>query len=389
MNTINSRDMHPLASIIPESNQFHLCGASKAENVVKCQNQYLSREFAGCFLLRNGGWQKEIADFEHNEFLRATQPPHLYSDIRENLWGDEGDGNCVRLEKLLAHWLKDGKGYEWPLHNSHTTGIDVEVSGVQAVTQVLQKMDRLPSLIHHRGRGFGPHGWCIAGFARILKSHGWIESKRYFVDGSYIDLTTTEKQERFLEDARDFREFIPVDFDIVHFDGDREDLKTIFAAGGQLHYGSNQATQSKEPFDLGEWAPKAYATCGADWSSRTRSYYRDHGVQFADDDFIVVNLQTIGGGWIGETDDRFWAPWWGPKPPGAWVCLASQFMENAEAFAYIPKPTSTHTARESLIRGEIYPEMNKYGLSIRGTLAVSDIEHVAVPGKHGYKFVPK
>ena len=351
---------HPLAKLIPASNSFQLTAMSPDRADVL---ERIYRDgFAGCFLEE---WETasnltRVAKWDRDEFMYDTPGKRKwFSDVVDSL-GD-GDGEChINTKPAFEAWQRDGQGDRHPFRIYQDYGDCVDASLVELFAQFLgvrsndptsrEVFRYLPAFYAYAERGYCQHGWTLSAAATVYRRIGLCLAKQIEVAGNTLDWRAEDASENAV--AREYcRRGLPTwltewtaktfpfeDGAITRFDCDRTSLKKLFAAGGGLHTGGTRTSGSSKPFVVGRVGPHAQSFVGYDDSEQCRQFYTSLGFRYKDDDFPVVAHQTWGGGWSKEVGDPYWPSWWGPKPQGAWVWLASQLCDHlgGGSYAYLP-----------------------------------------------------
>jgi hypothetical protein len=116
---------------------------------------------------------------------------------------------------------------------------------------------------------------------------------------------------------------------ITDFDSGLDGLRDSLFAGGTIATGGTVTSGGSRPFTPGRVGPHMQGIGGYDDTDEYRDWIKAKmGYTLAANDFAVVFNQTWGSGWSGECADQYWPDFWGPKPEGAWVALASWTLRN-------------------------------------------------------------
>jgi hypothetical protein len=353
---------HPLAHLIPVSNQFSVptlrSNAMALTNAVEAI--YDSGEFQGCFIEDAGGWQARIVRYDNDEFMAETEGPKLFSEIHDSIPANEGDGGHVYSQLAFDAWQRDGKGSEQPYSIFQDSGICVDSSNVEMkwglIGYLVAKsggrfsMPWGPAHYAYAERGSCGQGWTLGACATVNQRVGICPAMLIEVGGNRLDFDGENKHERTVTSTW-CRSGIPswlkswtvenfsfASDAITMFDGGLDALFKLFQNGGQLHHGSNATSGGSSPDSWKRIGGHAQTTFGGDKSERTVRFFSDLGYRLKDSrDFWVPTHQTWGS-WSGQTAAKFWPPWWGPQPQGAWVSRASSLLSNVRGmYAYLPR----------------------------------------------------
>jgi hypothetical protein len=415
---------HPLHHLIPDSNTFDLrtLRATPLLLTNAVEAIYDSQQFQGCFIEDAGGWQGRIARYDADEFMGETEGPKLFSEVVDSLQADD-DGCHVYSGLTFDAWKRDGKGSEQPFSIFQDSGICVDSSNTETkwglIGYIVSKsagkysMPWGPSHYAYAERGSCGQGWSTDACATVNSRVGVCPAMPIQVGGYALDFDGENKHEKTVTSTW-CRSGIPAWLKtwtvenfafapeaITKFDGDLDALLKLFAAGGQLHHGSNATSGGSTPDAWKRIGGHAQTTFGGDRSERTIKWFSDLGYKLTKPgDFWVATHQTWGVSFSGSAAAKFWPPWWGLQPQGAWISRASSLLNNVRGkYAYLPRfawfpgtgpgpvvPTSAIT-----LEGALYADNNS---PIRGVLTAKcgpdQRQYIIVPSGDGtYKPVPK
>lgn len=262
-------------------------------------------------------------------------------------------------------------------------------------------------------RGYCSHGWSIYDAANVILKHGYCLAMPEIAGIPYL----TEQQgetavarswcrsgpPRAMQDFVDSMGWRFEPGAITKFDGGVDALKDVIRLKGQVSTGSNCTARNGIPGEIKRIGGHAQGLFGGEWSDRILEWFASKGIRrFSEDDFPCVVHQTWSLGtnqWSGETDDKYWPPWWGPKPPGAWILSARQAVSSLfrSAVVYLPQlkgtpkegPPSPPEPKPETVHGKLY--VNEWGIS--GDISVDtddgDASYIFVPEGDGYVPVRK
>jgi hypothetical protein len=415
---------HPLAHLIPDSNQFSVAPlrGSASEITTAVEAIYDSGNFDGCFVDESGGWQGRIARYERDEFLGEAAGPKLFSEVVDSISSDS-DGCHVYSNPVYNVWGKQGHGAEKPFSIVQDSGICVDSSNVEmkwgligylvAMSGGKFSMPYGPAHYAYAERGYCGQGWSTSACATVNGRVGICPAMPIEVGDNRLDFDGENKHEKAVTSTwcrsgipSWLKEWTVKNFSfskdaITLFDGDLDALYKLFAAGGQLHHGSNYTSGGSAPDSWKRIGGHAQTTFGGDRSEQTVKWFADLGYKLtARGDFWVVTHQTWGS-WSGQTATKYWPSWWGPLPQGAWVSRASSLLNRVRGmYAYLPRftwfpgsvpdvppPTPGTISLEGTLRAD-------NGSPIRGTLTATcggeQNQFIIVPdGSGAYKPVLK
>ena len=352
---------HPLAKLIPSSNDFSLRALEGDAKTSALEAAY-EQGFTGCFDgPENEGWAKRIASYDNDEFLYDTPQKNKYfSEIFDSLSADEADGCHVytkhAFEQFKASAAHPDSDDIFGVVQNHGICVDssnVEMKagllGVRAADPLIAEILKyLPAHYAYAERGYCSHGWGMGSCARVNSQVGWCPATVLEIAGNELDWREEDAHEYAV--ARDWcrsglpewlkaycREHYPWEESAVtRFDGGLDALRKLFQNKGQFHHGSNSTSASGKPNRWKRIGGHAQTACGGDWSDECLKWFADKGYRLDDGDFWVPNHQTWGR-WSGQLDADLWPEHlWGPQPDGAWVCGAKDLLKRVSGYAYLP-----------------------------------------------------
>lgn len=353
---------HPLAHLIPDSNEFVLRALqfSPDELTSTVEAIYNSQQFSGCFIDSDGDWQGRIVRYDEDEFLGETEGPKRFSEIVDSLPLDGDDGCHVYTGATFDRWAMEGKGSEKPFSIFQDSGICVDSSNVEMKWGLIGylvansggrfAMPWGPAHYAYAERGYCGQGWSTSACATVNSRVGICPAMLIEVGSNKLDFDGENKHEKTVTSTW-CRSGIPswlktwtvenfafAPEAITQFDGGLDALFKLFAAGGQLHHGANYTSGGSTPDVWKRIGGHAQTTFGGDRSERTVKWFADLGYKLTKaNDFWVATHQTWGS-WSGQTAAKFWPAWWGPQPQGAWVSRASSVLERVRGmYAYLPR----------------------------------------------------
>lgn len=389
---------HPLAHLIPSSNEFVLRSLRSRPIALTnaLESIYENETFSGCFLEDSGGWQERIARYDADEFLSETEGPKLFSEVCDSLQAGDEDDCHVYSRDVYDMWARDGKGSEKPFSIFQNSGICVDSSNTEmkwgligrlvATSGGQYSMPWGPAHYAYAERGSCGQGWTTSACATVNSRVGICPAMPIAVDGNQLDFDGEEKHEKTVTSTW-CRSGIPAWLKswtvanfafapeaITKFDGWLDGFWKLVSVGGQLQHGSNVTSGGSTPDSWKRIGGHAQVVFGGDRSERTVKFFADLGYKLTDPgDFWVATHQTWGD-WSGATAEKFWPSWWGPQPQGAWVSRASSVLERVRGmYAYLPRfkwfpgsgPVVPQPAAPIQLSGRLYADN---GSPIRGTL---------------------
>ena len=409
-----------LQNLIPSSNRLEAAFSSGMSRQSLLEDSY-DAGFVGAFGDSDDHpeWSKRARAYLRDEFLHDTDGQHLFSEVCGALAA--GDGEChMNQADALRAWEAAGKIGVEPYTTSQAYGSCTDASLAELVTSLIGYRIARPEFnerwvssvawYQYADRGYCADGWDGFGIATVAKRNGIAFRLPYEIQGNKVDFTDDDRNEQIV--ARTWcrtgiptwlREFTRTNhaFDedaITQFDGGLPELKRLFAAGGCLHFSGTRTSGSNKPFVWGSTGPHMMAAYGYDDSDDYRRFCRDVlGISARVNDFPIQCDQTWGPGWRGEIADQYWPSWWGPKPEGAWVCWASEFVQRLSLdVAYLPKvkgfPGQGPQPEPDYppIEGTLHGETVNGRIAIRGELVSGGKPYIVVPnGTGAFKVVPK
>lgn len=416
---------HPLAHLIPSGNEFVLRTLRGVATILTSAVEaiYDSQQFHGCFLADADDWQGRIARYDEDEFLGETEGPKRFSEIVDSLGNLDGDDGChVYTGSVFDVWQRDGKGSEKPFSIFQDSGICVDASNVEMKWGLIGRlvaqaagqfaMPWGPAHYAYAERGYCGQGWSTSACATVNGRVGICPAMLIEVGGNKLDFDGENKHEKTVTStwcrsgipswlkAWTVENFAFAPEAITQFDGGLDALLKLFAAGGQLHHGSNATSGGSSPDSWKRIGGHAQTTFGGDMSERTVKWFADLGHKLTKPgDFWVATHQTWGS-WSGQTAIKYWPAWWGPQPQGAWVSRASSLLERVRGmYAYLPRfkwfpgsgPVVPPPSNAITLDGVLQADS---GGPIRGTLTAKcgtdRSEFIVVPSGDGtYRPVPK
>lgn len=432
------------ADLIPDQ-QLMLSALPDGEKKTYALESAYEGGLRGCFLTSDSDRLKSMAYWYRDEFRAESNGNATFDLIYDSLPdrlpnadGSDTNEGYIASKDTFEAWQRDRKpGLEdWLFKFYQNSGNCVGASGVEGIVGLIgaRAMDPrfnevlrlLIAMWQYAFRGYCGGGWTMGAHASMTRRYGYMFADifedipgfgRLDFDGEqdsedYTVRTWCRNQPdsiiQFVKDRGWFFE----EGAISEFSGGVDALKRMVQNKGMLHHGSNRTSGSSTPDRTKSIGGHAQAMFGGDWSDRTIDFYKQVGVSDASrDNFPCVNHQTWGGGWGGEVADKYWCPWWGPKPQGAWVVLAqTQLRYFSDGYVYlpllkgIPSPTPPPTPGPDVskwppIGGEIYAEHLASGIiAIRGIPLAKIAGHAdgeyeyllePIPGTNRYRFVPK
>ncbi len=357
---------HPLASLIPSSNVLSVPTVRGLLGTATLESLYSDRSsFVGAFCNKEGQpeWARRIARYNRDEFHRDNpSSQRRFSEVASTL-ADDGAGKAwPNFRYALEQWAAGGKIGPQPYTVQQDYGSCVDASTTELLTSLMgwrvaqgtfrEKFHRPAAWYFYANRGYCGDGWDCFALARVALQVGIAFRQPYTIGSNSVDFTDDDKNEQIV--ARTWcRSGIPAwmeddsnashpfeDGAITEFDGDVPAIRAIFAAGGALNTGGTNTSGGSKPFTIGRVGGHEQSIVGCDDSEEFRKFCRDViGVTARDNDFPVIFNQTWGAGFSGECADKYWPPWWGPKPQGAWVWWASDVLRYFEGdiVAFLPR----------------------------------------------------
>lgn len=422
-----------LRDLIPSSNRIEAAFASR-NGGQRCRVLEASYAggFVGSFLVNRSniqasmeteGWVRRAGEYLRDEFLaeREKDRTRFLSDISGSLQAADLGGCYMNHKAALTLWLENGKLSVMPFSCEQGYGSCVDASLSELLTAILGirivVLKKAETWKHPAAwwayslRGYCSDGWNAWGAASAIAKLGVAFRMLYELSKSY-DLRDDDANEQLVartwcrsgppEELRSLtkREH-PIDpSKIVEFDGGIEELCTVFANLGVLHFSGTRVSGGPKPMTPGRVGPHQMPAYGCDGSEEIRRHLRDKcGVSLADDDVAVHCGNTWGertGQWSGECADQYWPPHWGPKTPGSWICSGKWFLRELsqdmvyfpEAFPGFPGSPLPPSPNTPAITGAIYADPLPSGLiAIRGEMEL-DLPAGLSAGKHKYIVMP-
>jgi hypothetical protein len=409
-----------LRSLIPDSNRLEAAFARSSNGSHKGNLLAAAYDagFLGAFVddENQPDWARRAARYLDDEFMHDSPGKiKLFGDVTPML-GD-GDGEChINCRHALELWHKGGEVGPKPFTSYQDYGSCVDCSKAEGCTglfawRVAQGGFNETFLFpdawyNYADRGYCNDGWTGGGIATVARRFGCAFRTQYKLAGGEIDFTDDDVNEKIC--ARQWcRTGAPQwlhdhtmanhafdDGAITKFQGSKAEVKKAMKAGAFLHHGGTRTSGGPKPFTIGSTGPHMQTTCGYDDTDEARKFFRDKGFSIADDDFPVVNHQTWGPQWRGETADEYWPSWWGPKPEGAWIWRASDMLSRI-GFEYVwlpwvkgfpatgPGPSPLHPP----LSGDVYVEQAGQVFAVRGELELN-LPANQPAGKYPFIIVP-
>ncbi len=409
-----------LQKLIPSGNRLEASFASRKNHGTKAkllQDQY-DAGFVGAFVDdKSQDWPARAARYMKDDFMANTPgTKKLFSDVSSMLANGDGE-RLITCRHALELWEASGRKGVKPFATSQDVGSCVDASASEHMTAIfgwraIQSQFR-EAYLHpaawywYADRGYCSDGWGGSGIAAVARRRGCAFRTKYQIGSNSVDFTDDDKNENIV--ARTWcRSGIPEwlyshtqanhafeDGAITSFDGGLAELKKGLAAGGVAHAGGVRTSGGSKPFTTGRTGAHMQSTCGYDDTDEYRQWLKDkHNITLAANDFALINMQTWGSGWSGETADQYWPTHlWGPKPEGAWVAKASWWISDIE---YIwlpwvkgfPGTGPTPAPINPPIGGHLFAETAGNGaIAIRGELEIA-VDASLKPGTYKYIVVP-
>ena len=356
--------MHPLAHLIPARNSFNGEPMTEATAASVLSAMYSeSSGFVGAFCSgddRGPTWARRIANYDRDEFHYDSPQPFtkLSETPTDVIKPGAGEGQrSIVWRHALELWAAGGKVGPMPFSLYQDYGSCVDAECAERITAMLgwraarpqyrEKWYRSAGWYRYANRGYCGDGWSGWGCANVALKVGYAFADVY----PEADFSDDDRNEQIV--ARQWcRSGIPKSLvdrtsrdnahapgSITDFDGGMQGLRDVLYAGGTIATGGTVTSGGSKPFTPGRVGPHMQGIGGYDDSDEYRSFLSGQGITLAKNDFALVFNQTWGGGWSGECADRYWpTALWGPKPQGAWVCLASWALRNfdGDMLAWMP-----------------------------------------------------
>lgn len=341
--------------VVPSTNTleaYHPVGPkfsamSAEERTSKVPRAY-QNGFSGAFLRSSDGWQKQIANYEYDRFVRNARQP-FFSTAASSI---QGVGKGKRAINFNYAMRMDPKAFV----GSQDYGNCVFASGGWIVMTALRAIRILALgqpdewIARHGTAWYSSRGHCGQGasmgdFANAVTELG-LQLMTTYCDGKY-NFTDEDTDEAY--GNKHCRSGPPSDLvaetkkHILHtvsafdsaagFDGAMD----VLFNGGLLHHGST--TTAGGPGDpispRGPVGSHAQATYGYDDTEEFRDWYKQTTGKTLSEP-VFIQGQTWGD-WLQVSN---WPEHlWGKKPMGAWVVKASSaksFLLDDDCFAYSP-----------------------------------------------------
>jgi hypothetical protein len=406
---------HPLAHLIPDSNQFSLPSLRGTPELLAnaVEMIYSNGSFSGCFLSDSGDWQGRIGRYDRDEFMDTADGPRFFSEIYDSLPVGSEDACHVYTGLAFDQWKQQGKGSETPYSIFQDSGICVDSSNVEMKWGLLGYLTSRsggrfalpygPAHYAYAERGSCGQGWTLGACATVNQRVAICPAMLIEVGGNRLDFDGENKHEKTVTStwcrsgipswlkAWTLKEFPWAPGAITRFDGGLDALWRLVGEGGQLHHGANATAGNSQPDTWRRIGGHAQATFGGDRSERTLKWFADKGYRLTTPrDFWVATHQTWGN-WSGQTAASFWPAWWGKQPQGAWVSRASSLLSRVrDCYAYLPRMTWFPGSPTPPPPGDITPLTGKLRAQqgpITGTLMAGETEYFLAPIGDG-EFTP-
>jgi hypothetical protein len=355
---------HPLSHLIPSRNTFSAEPMTPATSAVVLSSLYSdSGGFVGAFCAnseRGPTWANRVANYDRDEFRHDT-PGNIkrFSELpTARIQPGAGKGQrSIVWRHALEQWRKNGSEGPLPFscYQDYGSCVDAEASeritamaGWRAAQPTLrERFRRAAAWYRYANRGFCSDGWSGWACAKVALQIG-VAWRQKYDEGDFED---DDKNEQIVARTwcrngvpkslaeRTQREHPHKDGSITDFDGGMEGLRDVLLAGGTIATGGVVTSGGSRPFTPGRVGPHMQGIGGFDDTDEYRKFIKDRmGYTLPENDFALVFNQTWGEGWSGECADQYWPDFWGEKPQGAWVCLASWALRNFEGdmLAWLP-----------------------------------------------------
>lgn len=360
---------HPLANLIPVSNAIDIPSIRGLAATAMMELAYSeSSSFVGAFCRGNASydmpsWATRIAAYDRDEFHDNTpgKKKH-FSDVIDSLADDGAGRACPHHRYALEQWEAAGRPGPEPYTTQQDYGSCVDASTTELLTGLIgwrvnqgtfgEKYHRAAAWYFYADRGYCSDGWNCFSLAKVALRVGLAFRQPYDLPGGKVDFTNDDENERIV--ARQWcRNGIPSwisshtstnhpfeDGAITEFDGDVNAMRSLIANGGGFNTGGTNTSGGSKPFTIGRVGGHEQSCSSCDDSDEFRKWCKDIiGVTPRTNDFPVIMHQTWGPGFSGECADKYWPPWWGKKPQGAWVWWASDILKyfGGDIVAFLPR----------------------------------------------------
>lgn len=354
---------HPLAHLIPTSNTLQARSMDPATAGTVLASLYSpSGGFVGAFCRnsdRGPRWANRVADYDRSEFKHNT-PGRIkrFSETPTDRLANDGAGKCSpNWRHALELWAVGGRQGPEPYTCYQDYGSCVDAEASEGITTMLgwraaqpqyrEKFTRAAAWYRYANRGYCSDGWSGWACATQALRLGIAFREKY----DEADFEDDDDNEQIV--ARTWcRSGVPMSMEqrtkrdnphaagsITDFDEGLAAMRACFAAGGTIATGGTFTSGGSRPFTNGSTGPHMQRACGCDDSDEYRKFAKDTiGATVPANDFAVVMHQTWGANWSGACAEKYWPTWWGPRPQGAWVALASVILKrfSGDMLAWMP-----------------------------------------------------